>query len=251
MRPAPGITAISALLLMLVAGCVYRDDFHREDPPITSDEMISSFVAGDAHAQGQILLHAEPEVGQYAEYTTSWGMVERWCVVREVNGHFIVENQRSMDSHDSRSPETRHWVMAFLVAPGEQKPDVLRAWVAVKNGEPTEIRVGPIPTPLKSVPIILEEEAISRQVNEYTLNGIHRRGQTEGQEGTTWEQWLADDAWFGGVVEVRTTYAENASSYRLDAMHLHGESWMNWDGVDVRPDHMLDAVGRVVPREQR
>ena len=209
-----------------------------------------------------IVIHPNIEVGQYWETTTefssaSQSTTERWCVTRKVEDCFIVEHQTtnplSADHSFARST-------AYLIDPQVNQGKVLRAWRGVPRLRPREIEVLPSPVWIDepsdsdqprnaSTPIVA---GFMREVGGKTLFGkrwlyvtVDEAGNKEGEV----EHWYASNGWFGGLVESKHTTGATTFHQKLTKLGTNGKSWLDWKGVDVRPDYQLLEDKQVDSRE--
>ena len=240
-------------LMLLLAGCpVYRpygDDFTAADYRASRRK---------AEAPHDIALHSNPRVGQYwdRQYEThgypnerqSWS--ERRCVTREVDGHFVIEMQEHRPDFNCTGEDV-YWVTAVLVdQPGEQAR-VLRAWVGEKGGRPTEIHVQPkhIEEETRHTHL-LWHSAFDQTFDGYELSGTEKvLGPHEDGPRTTWIR-KAGNGWFDGIADYEFSFIDYGNEYHLQAIGRDGATWLNWEGVDTRPDYLLDEEKKVVRRTQ-
>jgi hypothetical protein len=238
-------------LCLILAGCVATCPVEPEEPVIGSGPYPPA-------APFKIAFHENPEIGQYWETAVYWQSnhwwTERWCVVRLVEGSFIVERQQTLTAQNSNTGGREiRTAYAYLVdAPGREV-NVLRAWIAEEASKPREVFVMEefdwvVDTATQSEPF--EETRLGR-----TFRGTHFLSTLDPE--FSWasdahfsEWWIADNGWFGGLIESTSSRNGNVESKAaLTAMGTDGVSWINWDGVDIRPGYKkCQHSDKVVPR---
>jgi hypothetical protein len=208
-------------------------------------------------AEPTLDLHPNPKVGKYWELTTFFSdgvsrRAERWVVSREVEDCLIVELQVTYSGPEI--PEPALSATAYLVEAAGGDSRVLRAWeVFIASEPPTEVYVSRTPRKPKDpryLPKLDEELEFREEHLGRTFHGKVRRYSWGSYDPEPKEFWIAEDGWFDGRYGWREVRKNGSTGTRceLTAIGTDGESWIDWEGVDIRAGYMLDTQWSVVPR---
>ncbi|MCA8912341.1 MAG: hypothetical protein KDB82_11600 [Planctomycetes bacterium] len=237
-------------LLLLLAGCAGAEFEGDQGPPLKASDMLSMHRQAPFSEQ----LHDAPKVGQYWLTVTSnpGGLQQKEgkCVARRVEDCVIVEHQYTWRGVERPGDEFQ-WAVAYLVRPSDPKHRVLRGWRAVKGDLPREMPVmTEPPNPVDhGGEYINSERPFTRRINEQEFHGTRTDSLEIGQPTMGITLWVADNGWFDRVVETHIQLEDGHTGTKVTEARTDGESWIDWEGVDTRPDYMLDQNGFVVPRK--
>lgn len=245
---------ICLLLLLLLSGCVFKDSFHLEDPPTQTSDFLAVYPQGPYSEP----LHADPKVGQYwltVSTDSNPGAIireEGKCIALRVEDCVIVEHQYTYRDIE-RKGDKFQWVVACMVNPADPEHRVLRAWNAEKGDPPKELSViikPPKPVEDDADGYQVEREPFTREIGEQVFHGTVTHGVKKDDRSVQWRTWVADDGWFDQVVEVTTGTELWGFSYKVTEARIDVKAWINWEGVDTRPDYVFDYDrGFALPRK--
>ena len=186
----------------------------------SSQGTIDMYVNGTIKASYWVTVHADPKVGQYWETSSdAYGTksTTRWQIANVDGNNVIVENQMKSDSEYAMSDYVIAYSVDTSVAMGEV--NVTKAWIGKPGEAGKEIQVMEKPEPVADG-TTTNYETTTEAFTDVEMAGGKWSGTLTTTKGEGWESkvWMADNAWFGGMIKMEsgamvvslTAYGEDA-----------------------------------------
>lgn len=212
---------LSALLVMLLSGFSAADtqapSFGPGDPEAepesnkmdSSQSTIDMYLNGTMQAMYWVQIHEDPAAGQYWETSSKMSgmtMTNRWSVAKVDGDTAVVENESKMDSEYMISDYVIAYKVDLTKAVGEV--NVTKAWIGKPGEKGEEIKVMEKPEAPACGGNGEEAEAntTEEEFADLELAGGKWSGKviTYKYGGGESKVWMADNAWFGGMIKMQS-----------------------------------------------
>ncbi len=175
--------------------------------------MLDSYRRQQTPVAWSVTIHADPQVGQRAD----WGTF-RWTVVSVADGLPIVEH--SFDGY----------AIAYQLDPSQPtgQPNVLRAWIGRHGARPEEIEITQPPAQRAArrgpEPKVVESPFEALDIGERQWSGtLTTVTVTVGEVDFTTRSWRSGQAWFDGTIQ--TESAGKLTCIRLEEQAAPDLRW--------------------------